>query len=67
MEKILAFAYLLGIAALAMTYGQSHLPQSVQAFIGYQYMRIENLFGGRHADDVDTVEAAHAVAASKAR
>ena len=67
MEKILAYAYLLGIAALAMAYGQSHLPQSVQAFIGYQYMRIENLFGAPHPDPVGAVEAAHSVAVSKAR
>jgi hypothetical protein len=67
MEKILAYAYLLGIAALAMTYGQSHLPQSVQAFISYQSMRIESLFGARSGDQVGAVEAPQFGAMSRTR
>jgi hypothetical protein len=67
MDKILAYAYLMGIAALAMAYGQSHLPQSVQAFISYQSMRIENLFGARSGEDVGAVEATQSGALVRTR
>ena len=67
MGKILSYAYLLVVALFVATYGQSNLPQSVQTFVSYQYMRIESVFGASSGHDVGAAETAQSVAVVRVR
>ena len=65
--KILSYANPLAIAMLAGAYGQSNLRQCLHAFLGYQYMRIEQLFGVFSSRDIVSVKAVQTVAVVKPR
>ena len=65
--KILSYANLLASAMLAGAYGQSNLRQCLHAFLGYRYMRIEQLFGVFSSRDIVSIRAVQTVAVVKLR